>query len=46
MLTIALKRANTPEALTAVGALFHNSLEKIVGTEEADRLMDKVPAYQ
>ena len=45
-LTIALKRATTPEALTALIALFHNSLEKIVGTEEASRLMGKMPAYQ
>lgn len=45
-LTIALKRADTPEALAAVEALFHNSLEKIVGADEAERLMDKVPAYQ
>jgi hypothetical protein len=45
-LTIALKRADTPEALTAVGALFYSSLEKIVGIDEAERLMDKVPAYQ
>ena len=45
-LTIALKRADTPEALTAVGALFHSSLEKIVGSDEAERLMGKVPAYQ
>jgi hypothetical protein len=45
-LTIALKRADTPEALAAVGALFHNSLEKIVGADEARRLMGKVHAYQ
>lgn len=45
-LTIALKRANTPEALTALIAPFHSSLEKIVGKEEAHRLMGKLPAYQ
>jgi len=45
-LTIALKRANTPEALTALIAPFHSSLEKIVGKEEARRLMGKLPAYQ